>query len=75
MKRVKGTHDGSAVVLQEKVDLPANTEVEVLIPKPQERRLGDLLDELDCAPAGETLPLEAVVALVHEVRAAQPVGS
>lgn len=71
MKRVKGRYDGSAVVLEEKVDLPVNTEVEVLIPERQERSLTALLDELDRIPAGETLSLDEIVALVHEVRAAQ----
>ena len=71
MKRVKGRYDGSAVVLEEKVDLPANTEVEVLIPERQERSLTALLDELDRTPVGETMSLEEIVALVHEVRAAQ----
>jgi len=71
MKRVKGRYDGSAVVLEEKVDLPANTEVEVLIPERQERSLTALLDELDRMPVGETLSLDEIVALVHEVRAAQ----
>jgi hypothetical protein len=71
MKRVKGTYNGSAVVLREKVDIPANTEVEVLIPEPREHSLSALLDELDHVPQGETLSLEEVVALVHEVRAGQ----
>jgi len=71
MKRVKGRYDGSAVVLEEKVDIPANTEVEVLIPEPQERSLTALLDELDRMPVGETMSLDEIVALVHEVRAAQ----
>ena len=71
MKRVKGTYDGAAVVLQEKVDIPANTEVEVLIPEPRERRLTAVLDELNRVPSGESLALEEIVALVHEVRAAQ----
>jgi hypothetical protein len=71
MKRVKGRYDGSAVVLEEKVDIPANTEVEVLIPEPRERSLTALLDELDRMPAGETMSLDEIVTLVHEVRAAQ----
>jgi len=71
MKRVKGRYDGSTVVLEEKIDLPANTKVEVLIPERQERSLTTLLDELDRIPAGETLSLDEIVALVHEVRAAQ----
>jgi len=71
MKRVKGRYDGSAVVLEEKLDLPANTEVEVLIPERQERSLTALLDELDRMPVGETMSLDEIVALVHEVRAAQ----
>ena len=71
MKRVKGRYNGSAVVLEEKVDLPANTEVEVLIPERQERSLTALLDELDRMPVGETMSLDEIVALVHEVRAAQ----
>ena len=36
MKRVKGTYNGSAVVLQEKLDLAPDTEVEVLIPEARE---------------------------------------
>ena len=71
MKRVKGRYDGSAVVLEEKVDLPANTEVEVLVPGRQERSLTALLDELDRIPVGETLSLDEIVALVHEVRVSQ----
>ncbi len=71
MKRVKGRYDGAAVILQQKVDIPPNTEVEVLIPDPGERRLPAVLEELDRVPFGETLPLEEIVALVHEVRAAQ----
>ena len=71
MKRVKGRYNGSAVVLEEKVDIPANTEVEVLIPELQERSLTGLLDDLDRIPVGETLSLDEIVALVHEVRAAQ----
>jgi hypothetical protein len=68
MKRVRGTYDGSAVVLREPVDLPPNTEVEVLIPEPGEAALVATLDRLDQTPAGETLSLEQVVELVHEVR-------
>lgn len=71
MKRVKGTYNGSAVVLRERVGIPANTEVEVLIPEPREYSLSALLDELDRVPQGETLSLDEVVALVHEVRAGQ----
>jgi hypothetical protein len=71
VKRVKGRYDGSAVVLEEKLDLPANTEVEVLIPEQQERSLTALLDEFDRMPVGETMSLDEIVALVHEVRAAQ----
>ena len=71
MKRVKGRYNGSAVVLEEKVDIPANTEVEVLIPERRERSLTTLLDELDRMPVGETMSLDEIVALVHEVRAAQ----
>lgn len=70
MKRVKGRYDGSAVVLQEKVDIAADTEVEVLIPKPRERSLTALLDELGRRPVDEVMPLDEVVALVHEVRGA-----
>jgi len=68
MKRVKGTYDGTSVLLRDRVDLPPNTEVEVLIPEPREKSLGAVLDELDELPPGETLSLEEVVALVHEVR-------
>ena len=71
MKRVKGTYDGSAVVLREKLDIPADTEVEVLIPEPRERPLTALLDDLDRLPRGEVLSLEEVAAVVHEVRASQ----
>jgi hypothetical protein len=71
VKRVKGRYNGSAVVLEEKVDIPANTEVEVLIPERRERSLTGLLDDLDRIPVGETLTLDEIVALVHEVRAAQ----
>jgi len=69
MKRVEGRYDGSAVVLEEEVNIPADTEVEVLIP--ERRSVTALLDELDRVPVGETLALEEVVALVHEVRASQ----
>lgn len=69
MKRVKGTYDGSSVVLKEKIELPPNTEVEVLIPEPEEESLTALLDELDRQPAGEVLSTEEIVAIVHEVRA------
>jgi hypothetical protein len=68
MRRVKGTYDGSSVVLREKVDLPPNTEVEVLIPEPREGGLADVLDELDKSPVGESMSLDEVVALVHQVR-------
>jgi hypothetical protein len=68
MRRVKGTYDGRAVVLRESVDLPPDTEVEVLIPEPEAKALSDVLDDLDEAPAGETLSSDEVVALVHEVR-------
>jgi len=71
MKRVKGRYDGSAVVLEEKVDIPANTDVEVLIPERQERSLTALLDEFDRMPVGETMSLDEIVALVHEVRSSQ----
>ena len=68
MKRVKGRYNGSAVVLEEKVDLPVNTEVDVLIPEWAEQPLAGLLDELDRMPVGETMSLDEIVALVHEVR-------
>ena len=71
MRRVKGKFDGSAVVLQEKVDLPPDTEVEVLIPEPQERSLPEVLEALDRAEVGEVLSVEEVAELVHEVRASQ----
>ena len=67
MKRVKGTYDGSKVVLRERVDLPPDTEVEVLIPEPAERSLASVLEELPIA--GQVLSLEEVSDLVHEVRA------
>ncbi len=53
MKRVKGRYNGSAIVLEEKIDLPANTRVDVLIPEREERPPGALLDELDRMPVGE----------------------
>jgi len=68
MKRVKGTYNGSSVVLKERVNLAPNTEVEVLIPEPEEKTLAAVLDELDKSPAGEALSLEEVAALVHQVR-------
>ncbi len=68
MKRIKGTYDGAAVVLRERVDLPPNTEVEVLIPEPREKSLTAVLDDLDHEKVGETISLEEVTALVHEVR-------
>ncbi len=71
MKRVKGTYNGSAVVLREKVEIPANTEVEVLIPEARDESLTALLDQLDRLPSGEVLSPEEVVALVHGVRASQ----
>jgi len=69
MKRVKGRYDGSAVVLEEQVDIPASTEVEVLIPERQERSLTAMLDEFDRMPVDETMSLDEIVALVHEARA------
>jgi hypothetical protein len=67
MKRIRGRYDGSTVVLREKVDLPPDTEVEVLIPEPQERSLAAILAE---PPAvGQVLSLEEVTELIHEVRA------
>jgi hypothetical protein len=68
VKRVKGRYNGSAVVLDAKIDLPPNTEVDVLIPERAERPLGALLDGLDRMPVGETMSLDEIVALVHEVR-------
>jgi len=69
MKRVRGTYDGSAVVLREQVDLPPDTEVEVLIPEPQERSLAAILSR---PPAGgQVLSVEEVAELVHEVRASR----
>lgn len=66
MKRVRGTFDGSTVVLRERVDLPPDTEVEVLIPEPQDRSLAALLSQ---TPAdGQVLSVEEVAELVHEVR-------
>jgi len=69
MKRVRGTYDGSAVVLRERVDLPPDTEVEVLIPEPEERSLAAVL--AGSPAAGEVLSVEEVAELVHEVRAAR----
>ena len=71
MRRVKGTFDGSTVVLREKVDLPPDTEVEVLIPDPEGKSLAALLETLDRLPAAEILSAEEVSELVHEVRAGQ----
>jgi hypothetical protein len=68
MKRIKGTYNGSSVVLRDKVDLPPNTEVEVLIPEPQDRGLAQILEEMEKSPVGETMSLDEVAALVHEVR-------
>jgi hypothetical protein len=68
MRRVKGTYNGSCVVLREPSDLPPNTDVEVLIPEHHAGTLKDLLDELDKRPTGQTLSMEEIVALVHEVR-------
>jgi hypothetical protein len=68
VKRVKGRYNGSAVILEEKVDLSANTEVDVLIPEPAERPLTALLDGLDRMTMGETMSLDEIMALVHEVR-------
>ena len=75
MRRVKGKFDGSAVVLQEKVDLPPDTEVEVLIPEPQDRSLPEVLEALDRVTPAEVLSVEEVAELVHEVRAGQRGGS
>jgi uncharacterized lipoprotein YbaY len=69
MKRVRGTYDGSAVVLRERVDLPPDTEVEVLIPEPEERSLATILAQSPAA--GQVLSVEEVAELVHEVRAAR----
>jgi len=67
MKRIRGTYDGSTIVLREKVDLPPDTEVEVLIPEPQERSLAAILAERPAAD--QVLSPEEVTELVHEVRA------
>ena len=53
MKRVRGSYNGSAVVLRERVDLPPNTEVDVLIPEPQEQSLVAALDEFDRVQGGD----------------------
>jgi hypothetical protein len=71
MKRIRGTYNGTAVILREKVDLRPNTEVEVLIPEAQEKSLTATLDALDKKPITEALSLDEIVALVHEIRAAQ----
>jgi len=71
MRRVKGTFDGSRVVLREKVDLPPDTEVEVLIPEPQDRCLPEVLERLDRVSPAEVLSVEEVAELVHDVRAGQ----
>ncbi len=68
MRRVKGPFDGSSVTLREKIDIPAGTEVEVLIPELTDTRLIDLLHDLDQQPLGDMLSLADVVAIVHEVR-------
>jgi hypothetical protein len=67
MKRIRGTYDGSTVVLREQVDLPPDTEVEVLIPEPRERSLAAILAEPPAA--GQVLSVEEVAELVHDVRA------
>ena len=72
MKRVKGVYNGQAVVLAEPVDLPPDTEVEVLIPDASSQSFADFLDELDRRPPlapEDVLSDEEIVALVHEVRA------
>lgn len=69
MKRVKGTYDGSRVILREPVDLPPDTEVEVLIPEPGERSLAATLANLPTA--AQALSVEEVSDLVHEVRASR----
>jgi hypothetical protein len=71
MKRVKGTYNGSAVVLREAVDIPPNTEVEVLIPGGEDASLAGLLDRLDETEAGEPLSIQEVAEIVHEVRSAR----
>lgn len=71
MKRVKGVWDGSVVRLEEKVDLPPNIEVEVLVPDPEDESLAELLDRLPEVPPGEAPSEEEIVALVHEVRKRQ----
>lgn len=68
MKRVKGVWDGSVVRLEEKVDLPPDSELEVLVPEPGDISLLELLDELDRRPVGEVLSMDEIVELVHEVR-------
>jgi hypothetical protein len=67
VNRVKGRYNGLAVVLGEKVDLPGNAEGDVSIPEQAERPFTALLDELDRMPVAETMSLDEVVALVHEV--------
>ena len=67
MKRVKGTYDGSTVVLRERVDLPPDTEVEILIPEEGDRSLAAVL--AGSPLFGEVLSIGEVVELVHEVRA------
>jgi len=68
VKRVKGTYNGSAVVLREAVDIPPNTEVEVLIPERGEASLAAVLAQLDETDVGELLSVEEVAEIVHQVR-------
>ena len=71
MRRVKGTYDGSCVVLKEHVSIPPDTEVDVLVPEPDEPSLVAVIEKLDRTPPGDVLSLQEVAALVHEVRAAR----
>lgn len=66
MKRVKGTYNGSAVVLREAVSIPPNTEVEVLIPEGEDGSLAAVLDRLDETDVGELLSIEEVAEIVHQ---------
>lgn len=70
MKRVKGTVRGGAVVLDKGVEAPPDeTEVEVLIPEPEDVSLEAVLENVLRNPPAEVLTDEEVVEIVHRVRA------
>ncbi len=69
MKRVKGTVSGQTVLLRESVDVPPDTEVEVLIPEPGDQSLAGILARVRQHPPAEVLSDEEIVEIVHQVRA------